>query len=83
MGSNIRVRTFLQQLLCPQHAVKMEGFDATDIDDPLSRLDSRDLDVAPDGGRGSGGPSGPGLGDGPMRFGAPLNGRSTSTNSRS
>ena len=67
----------MQQLLCPQHA-KIEGLDAVTDADPM---DSRDLDVAPDGG-GSGG-IGPGLGDGPMRFGAPLNGRSTSTNSRS
>ena len=63
----------------------MEGLDDAPVtdadDDPLSGLNSRDLDVAPDG--GSGGPGGPGLGDGPMRFGAPLNGRSTSTNSRS
>lgn len=67
----------MQQLLCPQHA-KMEGFDDAPVTDPD---ESRDFDVAPDG--GSGGPGGPGLGDGPMRFGAPLNGRSTSTNSRS
>ena len=64
----------------------MEGLDRViEADDPLSaRLDSRDLDVASaDGSPGSAPPCGPGLGDGPMRFGAPLNGRSTSTNSRS
>ena len=55
---NFGIRTFLQQLLCPQQDAKREGLErVTDADDPRSaRLDSRDFDAAPETPGGGSGP---------------------------